>query len=140
MPQRIVDLSLLIEDNMPSHKLFQRPVVITHMTHDASAKLGLGVPVSVKDLISVAGVSYASGSRAMAGTLGTVDAPTNLGKRTTRAPDSIRKCAYFLSITALVRAPVSGIKGRCGQSPSPMNVLRNGTRIALTGSRPNLSG
>jgi aspartyl-tRNA(Asn)/glutamyl-tRNA(Gln) amidotransferase subunit A len=34
-----------------------------------------GVPVSVKDLISVAGVPYASGSRAMAGTLGTVYAP-----------------------------------------------------------------
>ena len=29
MPQRIIDLSLAIEDNMPSHKLFQRPVVVT---------------------------------------------------------------------------------------------------------------
>ncbi len=43
----------------------------------AGAPLGLlhGVPISVKDLISIAGVPYASGSRAMAGTLGTVDAP-----------------------------------------------------------------
>ncbi len=54
MPQRIVDLSPLIEDNMPLHKLFQCPIVVTHMRHEASAKLGLGVPVSVKDLISVA--------------------------------------------------------------------------------------
>ena len=44
MPPQIIDLSLAIEDNMPSHKLFQRPVVLTHMTHEASAKLGLGVP------------------------------------------------------------------------------------------------
>jgi kynurenine formamidase len=44
MTQRIIDLNLLIEDNMPSHKLFQRPVVVTHMTHESSAKLGLGVP------------------------------------------------------------------------------------------------
>ncbi len=44
MPRQIIDLSLAIEDNMPSHKLFQRPVVLTHMTHESSAKLGLGVP------------------------------------------------------------------------------------------------
>ena len=44
MAQRIIDLSLAIEDNMPSHKLFQRPVVLTHMTHESSARLGLGVP------------------------------------------------------------------------------------------------
>jgi kynurenine formamidase len=44
MPQRVIDLSLLIEDNMPSHKLFQRPVLTTHMTHESSAALGLGVP------------------------------------------------------------------------------------------------
>ena len=29
MAQRVVDLSLLIEDNMPAHKLFQRPVITT---------------------------------------------------------------------------------------------------------------
>ena len=44
MPQRIIDLSLAIEDNMQSHKLFQRPVVLTHLTHESSAKLGLGIP------------------------------------------------------------------------------------------------
>jgi kynurenine formamidase len=44
MPQRVVDLSLLIEDNMPAHKLFQRPVITTHLSHESSAALGLGVP------------------------------------------------------------------------------------------------
>ena len=44
MPQRVVDLSLLIEDNMPAHKLFQRPVITTHLSHESSAALDLGVP------------------------------------------------------------------------------------------------
>ena len=44
MPQRVVDLSLLIEDNMPAHKLFQRPVLTTHLSHESSAALNLGVP------------------------------------------------------------------------------------------------
>ena len=35
MAQRVVDLSLLIEDNMPAHKLFQRPVITTHMSHES---------------------------------------------------------------------------------------------------------
>ena len=38
MPQRVVDLSLLIEDNMPAHKLFQRPVLTTHLSHESSAR------------------------------------------------------------------------------------------------------
>ena len=40
--------------------------------------LGLlhGLPVSVKDLIAVAGLPHASGSRAMAGNVATVDAPS----------------------------------------------------------------
>ncbi|SNB71230.1 Kynurenine formamidase [Arboricoccus pini] len=41
---RVVDLSLLIEDNMPAHKLFQRPVLTTHLTHESSKALNLGVP------------------------------------------------------------------------------------------------
>jgi kynurenine formamidase len=41
---RIIDLSLLIEDNMPTHKLFQRPVITQHLTHESSLALGLGVP------------------------------------------------------------------------------------------------
>jgi len=41
---RIVDLSLTVEDNMPAHKLFQRPIYTTHMTHESSKSLGLGVP------------------------------------------------------------------------------------------------
>lgn len=44
MAKKIIDLSLLIEDNMPAHKLFQRPVITTHMSHEGSAALGLGVP------------------------------------------------------------------------------------------------
>lgn len=43
MPKRIIDLSLLIEDNMPAHKLFQRPVITTHLSHESSRALGLGV-------------------------------------------------------------------------------------------------
>ena len=44
MPKTVIDLSLAIEDNMPAHKLFQRPVMTTHMSHDSSKALGLGVP------------------------------------------------------------------------------------------------
>src|SRR6202451_933571 len=41
---RIVDLTLLIEDNMPAHKLFQRPVYAVHMTHENTKAHNLGVP------------------------------------------------------------------------------------------------
>lgn len=44
MAGRIIDLSLLIEDNMPTHKLFQRPVITTHLTHESAKALELGVP------------------------------------------------------------------------------------------------
>ena len=44
MAQRVVDLSLLIEDNMPAHKLFQRPVITTHLSHESSKAFNLGVP------------------------------------------------------------------------------------------------
>jgi kynurenine formamidase len=44
MAQRVIDLSLTIEDNMPAHKLFQRPVITTHLSHESSKALGLGVP------------------------------------------------------------------------------------------------
>jgi len=44
MAQRVVDLSLLIEDNMPAHKLFQRPVITTHLSHESSRAFNLGVP------------------------------------------------------------------------------------------------
>src|ERR1700710_835803 len=44
MPLRVIDLRLLIEDNMPAHKLFQRPVLTTHMSHESSKALNLGVP------------------------------------------------------------------------------------------------
>jgi kynurenine formamidase len=41
---RVIDLSLTIEDNMPAHKLFQRPVITTHMSHESSKAQNLGVP------------------------------------------------------------------------------------------------
>lgn len=44
MGQRVVDLSLLIEDNMPAHKLFQRPVITTHFSHETAKAFNLGVP------------------------------------------------------------------------------------------------
>jgi kynurenine formamidase len=47
MSRTIIDLSLLIEDNMPTHKLFQRPVITKHLTHESSLNLGLGVPGDV---------------------------------------------------------------------------------------------
>ena len=42
MTPRVIDLSLLIDDNMPSHKFFQRPVHIPHIRHEESISLGLG--------------------------------------------------------------------------------------------------
>lgn len=44
MAQRVIDLSVTIEDNMPAHKLFQRPVITTHMSHESSKAFDLGVP------------------------------------------------------------------------------------------------
>ena len=44
MPTRVIDLSVALEDNMPAHKLFQRPVITTHLSHESSKALGLGVP------------------------------------------------------------------------------------------------
>lgn len=44
MPAKVVDLSLAIEDNMPAHKLFQRPVLAQHLSHESTKSLGLGVP------------------------------------------------------------------------------------------------
>lgn len=44
MASKVIDLSLLIEDNMPAHKLFQRPVITTHLSHETSKEFGLGVP------------------------------------------------------------------------------------------------
>jgi kynurenine formamidase len=44
MAQRLVDLTLTLADNMPAHKLFQRPIIAPHLTHEKSLSLGLGVP------------------------------------------------------------------------------------------------
>ena len=35
---RIIDLSLTIEDNMPAHKLFQRPIYTVHMSHESALR------------------------------------------------------------------------------------------------------
>jgi kynurenine formamidase len=43
MARRVIDLSLLIEDNMPAHKLFQRPVITNHLTHESTKALKLGI-------------------------------------------------------------------------------------------------
>ena len=44
MSRRIIDLSLEIEDNMPSHKLFQSPVYLKSMNHESTKALKLGTP------------------------------------------------------------------------------------------------
>jgi len=38
----IIDLTLEITDNMPSHKAFQRPIYVPHMTHESTLALGMG--------------------------------------------------------------------------------------------------
>ena len=50
MAQRIIDLSLTIEDNMPAHKLFQRPVITLHLSHESTKSSNLGVPGRRHDL------------------------------------------------------------------------------------------
>ena len=41
---RIIDLSVKLEDFMPSHKNLQRPFVKPHVTHEESKSRGLGTP------------------------------------------------------------------------------------------------
>ena len=43
MARQIVDLTLALQDNMPAHKAFQRPIVVPHSTHEGSKALNLGV-------------------------------------------------------------------------------------------------
>ena len=45
MAQRMIDLTLTLTDNMPAHKLFQRPVIVPHYTHEQTIKdFELGTP------------------------------------------------------------------------------------------------
>ena len=44
MAKTIIDLSLTIEDNMPSHKLFQSPIHLKHLDHESTRSFELGVP------------------------------------------------------------------------------------------------
>src|ERR1700730_2323871 len=44
MAQRVIDLSLTIEDNMPAHKLFQRPVIALDMSHQSTKGYRPSVP------------------------------------------------------------------------------------------------
>jgi kynurenine formamidase len=43
MARHIIDLSLAVEDNMPSHKLFQSPIYLKALTHESTGSFGLGV-------------------------------------------------------------------------------------------------
>jgi len=42
LKKNIIDLSLLVEDNMWTHKMFQSPMITTHMSHEDSKSKGLG--------------------------------------------------------------------------------------------------
>jgi kynurenine formamidase len=42
MTKQIIDLSLAITNNMPAHKVFPRPVIIPHLTHEEVLKWGDG--------------------------------------------------------------------------------------------------
>ncbi len=42
--QKVVDLSLVMTDNMPAHKLFQSPVILPALSHEQTKDFGLGVP------------------------------------------------------------------------------------------------
>ena len=45
MGQQMIDLTLKLTDNMPAHKLFQRPVIVPHYTHEKTRKeFELGTP------------------------------------------------------------------------------------------------
>jgi len=44
MPNRIIDLSVKITNNMPAHKFFSRPVLVPHMSHADFVEMNLGVP------------------------------------------------------------------------------------------------
>ena len=41
---RIIDLTVTLEDFMPTHKNIQRPVIVPHLQHEDSKKLNLGTP------------------------------------------------------------------------------------------------
>ncbi len=40
---RIVNLSLVMTDNMPAHKLFQSPVILPALSHEQTKDFGLGI-------------------------------------------------------------------------------------------------
>ncbi len=45
MGQQMIDLTLKMTDNMPAHKLFQRPVIVPHYTHEKTMQdFELGTP------------------------------------------------------------------------------------------------
>lgn len=43
MPRQIIDLSVKLTNNMPSHKFFPRPVIVPHVTHEEMITWGNGV-------------------------------------------------------------------------------------------------
>lgn len=44
MSQKIIDLTLLMEDNMPAHRSFQSPILSLHRSHEHTIHEGLGTP------------------------------------------------------------------------------------------------
>ena len=42
--QGVVDLSLVMTDNMPAHKLFQSPIILPALSHEQTKAFGLGLP------------------------------------------------------------------------------------------------
>jgi len=68
----LIDLSLAIEDGMPSHALFPSPLILRHRDHAQSRAAGLGTPEDP--------FTYATSYISMLDHVGThVDAPLHLG-------------------------------------------------------------
>lgn len=41
---RIIDLTVTLTDNMPAHKFFPRPVIVSHFGHEEFRQWNLGIP------------------------------------------------------------------------------------------------
>jgi kynurenine formamidase len=69
----LIDLSLAIEDGMPSHALFPSPLILRHRSHEQSREIGLGTPDDP--------FTFATNYISMLDHVGThVDAPLHFGR------------------------------------------------------------
>jgi kynurenine formamidase len=69
----LIDLSLAIEDGMPSHALFPSPLILRHRSHEQSREMGLGTADDP--------FTFATNYISMLDHVGThVDAPLHLGR------------------------------------------------------------